>query len=418
MSGRLVRPERAGRERDTSRMRVYNTLSQAVEPFEPRDDQVTLYVCGVTPYDTTHLGHAFTYTTADVLVRHLESRGLAVRYVQNVTDVDDDVLRRAREVEEDWRALGNRWTAHFIRDMLALNVRPPDEYPRATDVIPEIIAAVAALIERGLAYVSSGNVYYHVDAWPRFGALSHLPRAEMLPVANERGNRPDDPCKRDPLDFVLWQTQAPGEPAWDSPWGPGRPGWHIECTVMSTRFLGPALDFHSGGGDLIFPHHECEIAQAEPVTGRVPFVRFWMHPAMVEHQGAKMSKSLGNLVMVRDLLRDSPPDAIRLYLAGHHYRQSWAHDPGDLARADRLAQKLRTAVTAPRGRKARVDGAAGQARFTAALDDDLDTPAAIGHLEGLADEILATAGRDIGQAQAVLRRMASVFGLRLDAPDV
>src|SRR5215470_6220559 len=155
-------------------MRVYNTLSQAVEPFVPRDGQVTLYVCGVTPYDTTHLGHAFTYTSADILVRHLESQGLGVRYVQNVTDVDDDVLRRAREVGEDWRALGNRWTAHFIRDMLLLNVRPPDEYPRATDVIPEIIGAVEALIERGLGYVSGGSVYYHVDAWPRFGALSHL----------------------------------------------------------------------------------------------------------------------------------------------------------------------------------------------------------------------------------------------------
>jgi L-cysteine:1D-myo-inositol 2-amino-2-deoxy-alpha-D-glucopyranoside ligase len=401
-------------------MRIYNTLSQAVEPFEPRDGQVTLYVCGVTPYDTTHLGHAFTYTSADILVRHLESQGLVVRYVQNVTDVDDDVLRRAREVGEDWRALGNRWTAHFIRDMLALNVRPPDEYPRATDVIPEIVSAVEALIERGLGYVSGGSVYYHVDAWPRFGQLSHLPRPEMLPVANERGNRPDDPHKRDPLDFVLWQAQAPGEPAWNSPWGPGRPGWHIECTVMSTRFLGPALDFHSGGGDLIFPHHECEIAQAEPLTGRTPFVRFWLHPAMVEYQGAKMSKSLGNLVMVRDLLRDWSPDAIRLYLGGHHYRQSWAHEPDELARAERLARKLRAAATAPRGRGERFDGAGAQAEFTAALDDDLDTRSAVGHLESLAEAMLAAseAQRETGPAQVALRRMAGVFGLRLDAPEV
>ena len=399
-------------------MNLYNTRSRAIEEFHPRAGNTSLYVCGITPYDTTHLGHAFTYTAADVLVRYLESQGLTVRYVQNVTDIDDDIVRKAREVGEDWRTLGDRWTAHFIRDMQALNVRPPDAYPRASDVIPEIVEAVRALIARGLAYQSGGSVYFHVDAWPEFGQLGQLTRAEMLSVANERGNRPDDPNKRDPLDFVLWQAQAPGEPAWKSPWGPGRPGWHIECSVMSMQFLGKTIDIHGGGEDLAFPHHECEIAQVEPVTGAKPFVRVWLHAAMVEHEGAKMSKSLGNLVMVRDLLRDSPPDAIRLYLAGHHYRQSWAHDPGDLARADRLAQKLRTAVTAPRGRKARVDGAAGQARFTAALDDDLDTPAAIGHLEGLADEILATAGRDIGQAQAVLRRMASVFGLRLDAPDV
>ena len=307
---------------ERSGMNVYNTRSRAIEGWEPSDRRVSLYVCGITPYDTTHLGHAFTYTVADVLVRYLESQGLRVRYVQNVTDIDDDILRKAREVGEDWRTLGNRWTAHFIRDMQALNVRPPDEYPRATDVVPEIVTAVRALMARGLAYESGGSVYFHVDAWPEFGQLSHLARAEMLPVANERGNRPDDPNKRDPLDFVLWQAQAPGEPAWESPWGPGRPGWHIECSVMSTHFLGKAIDLHGGGEDLVFPHHECEIAQAEPVTGHKPFVRVWLHTAMVEHEGAKMSKSLGNLVMVSDLLRRWPADTLRLYLGKHHYRQA------------------------------------------------------------------------------------------------
>ena len=251
-------------------MNFYSTLSGAMEPFAPVGRSASLYVCGITPYDTTHLGHAFTYTTADLLVRHLEGQGIAVRYVQNVTDIDDDILRKAAEVGEDWQALGNRWTAHFIRDMQSLNVRPPDEYPRATEFIPEIVSAAQLLIERGHAYASGGSVYYHVDAWPTFGALSHLPRGEMLAVANERGNRPGDTNKRDPLDFVLWQAQAPGEPAWDSPWGRGRPGWHIECSVMSTRTLGPNLDFHSGGGDLVFPHHECEIAQTEAITARSP----------------------------------------------------------------------------------------------------------------------------------------------------
>jgi L-cysteine:1D-myo-inositol 2-amino-2-deoxy-alpha-D-glucopyranoside ligase len=264
-------------------------------------------------------------------------------------------------------------------------------------------------------------VYYDVAAWPAFGRLSHLSRSEMLPVANERGNRPDDPRKRDPLDFVLWQAQAPGEPAWDSPWGPGRPGWHIECSVMSTRFLGPTLDLHGGGGDLVFPHHECEIAQAEAITGQAPFARCWLHPAMVEHDGAKMSKSLGNLVMIHDLLQHWTADAVRLYLAGHHYRRSWSHDPAELARADHLARILRRAVTAAGGNGVEaLDGAGAEADFAAAMDDDLDTPAALSRLEGLADDILgaALAGRAVGPAQARLRSLSRVLGLRLDAPGV
>jgi len=400
-------------------MQIYNTMSGALEPFSRTGAHVSLYMCGITPYDTTHLGHAFTYTVADVLVRHLESQGHAVRYVQNVTDIDDDILRKAREVGEDWRALGNRWTAHFIQDMKSLNIRPPDHYPRATDVIPDIVTAVAALIERGLAYASGGSVYYSVDRWPAFGRLSHLPRSAMLAVANERGNRPDDPRKRDPLDFVLWQAQAPGEPAWESPWGPGRPGWHIECSVMSTRFLGATLDVHGGGGDLVFPHHECEIAQVEPITEHAPFARVWLHPAMVEHEGEKMSKSLGNLVMVRDLLKDWSADAVRLYLAGHHYRRAWAHDTDELARAEVLADNLRAAVKASGGRGAplREDGAL--ADFTAAMNDDLATPVALARLGRLASEVVAgaAAGRDVASAQTLVRRLARVFGLRLDAAD-
>jgi L-cysteine:1D-myo-inositol 2-amino-2-deoxy-alpha-D-glucopyranoside ligase len=261
-------------------------------------------------------------------------------------------------------------------------------------------------------------VYYAVDKWPAFGRLSHLPRAEMLEVANERGNRPDDPRKRDPLDFVLWQPHAPGEPSWDSPWGPGRPGWHIECSVMSTRFLGPTLDFHSGGGDLVFPHHECEIAQSEPMTGRAPFVRLWMHVAMVEHDGEKMSKSLGNLVMVRDLLKQWSADAIRLYLAAHHYRRRWSHDEHELADADRLARRLLAAVTATGGTGDPHDGADAEASFTAAMDDDLDTPSALARLGALADDVVAAArrGRDVSASQRLVRRLAQVFGVRLDAP--
>jgi L-cysteine:1D-myo-inositol 2-amino-2-deoxy-alpha-D-glucopyranoside ligase len=399
-------------------MQLYNTLSRTLEPFAPSGPDITFYVCGITPYDTTHLGHAFTYTVADLLVRYLESRGRTVRYAQNVTDIDDDILRKAKEVGGDWRELGNRWTAHFIRDMQSLNVRPPDYYPRATDVIPEIIAGVETLVGRGLGYVSGGSVYYAVERYPAFGQLSHLPREEQLPIANERGNRPDDPHKRHPLDFVLWQAQAPGEPAWDSPWGPGRPGWHIECSTLSTRFLGPTLDLHSGGGDLVFPHHECEIAQSEPITGQRPFVRIWLHAAMVEHDGAKMSKSLGNLVMVRDLLKEWSADALRLYLGRHHYRQVWAHNAGELAEAGRLAETLRAAAAAQGGAgAAALDPSPHAAEFNLAMDDDLDSPHALAALERLAAGILtaAQAGRDVHAAQAKLRRLGAVFGLRLDA---
>ncbi|MBC7292524.1 MAG: class I tRNA ligase family protein, partial [Thermoleophilia bacterium] len=257
--------------------------------------------------DTTHLGHAFTYCNVDVLVRYLEYRGHQVLYAQNVTDIDDDILRRAAEVKENWKSLGDRWTAHFIRDMISLNVRPPDYMPRATEVMPEIINLVQKLVQTGVAYVAGGSVYFHIDAWPEYGKLNKLPRDEMLRIANERGNNPNDPNKRDPLDFVLWQAQAPGEPAWDSPWGPGRPGWHIECTAMAIKFLGETVDIHSGGADLAFPHHESEIAQAECATGRKPFARFWMHSAMVRYQGEKMSKSLGNLIMVDKLLQKWSP---------------------------------------------------------------------------------------------------------------
>jgi cysteinyl-tRNA synthetase len=398
-------------------MNLYNTLTQRIEPFTLLGETVSLYVCGITPYDTTHLGHAFTYTAADILVRYLESQGLQVKYVQNVTDIDDDIQRKAREVGDDWRALGNRWTSHFIHDMQALNVRPPDHYPRASDVIPEIVAMVGTLIERGLAYESGGNVYYHVDRWPGFGQLSHLRPEEMLPVANERGNRPDDPHKADPLDFVLWQAQAPGEPAWDSPWGPGRPGWHIECSTMSTHFIGPTLDLHSGGSDLIFPHHECEIAQSEGATGRHPFVRVWLHTAMVEHDGAKMSKSLGNLVMVSDLLQHWPADALRVYMGSHHYRKVWAYDAANLRRASQVAARLRKAASAASGTGPAVDAAALQRRFTTALENDLDSTSAMTALDELAAAIIAgaAAGQHLDTAQASLRQMSKIFGLRLDA---
>lgn len=396
-------------------MQLFNTLSQKSENFGPSNDRVTIYVCGITPYDTTHLGHAFTYTSVDILVRFLESKGYSVLYAQNVTDVDDDILRKARETGEDWRDVGNRWTAHFIQDMIALNVRPPDFYPRATDVIPEIISTVEKLLAAGVAYESAGNVYFSVDRWQAFGRLSRLSKEEMLPIANERGNHPDDPHKRHPLDFVLWQAQVEGEPAWDSPWGPGRPGWHIECSTMATRYLGSPIDIHGGGADLCFPHHECEIAQFEPISPHRPFVRFWMHAAMVSHAGAKMSKSLGNLIMVRDLLQKYSPDALRLYLGSHHYREPWSHSDFELDQAQQWADLLIAAATVRDANGVALDPEPERQQFLRAMEEDLDTRTAAAVMVNLAEQILKSAAghRSISNAQRSLVEMSRIFGLRL-----
>jgi L-cysteine:1D-myo-inositol 2-amino-2-deoxy-alpha-D-glucopyranoside ligase len=400
-------------------MRLYNTLSRDIETFAPQGESATVYVCGITPYDTTHLGHAFTYTALDILIRYLEFRGYSIEYVQNVTDIDDDILRKAAEVGENWNKLGDRWTAHFIRDMIALNVRAPDHFPRATSIIPQIIDVVQQLLDAGVAYESGGSVYFHIDAWSEYGTLSRLPRDAMLPIANERGNDPEDPNKHDPLDFVLWQAGSPGEPSWESPWGPGRPGWHIECSTMAMHLLGNTIDIHGGGGDLAFPHHESEIAQAEGATGERPFVRRWVHTAMVRHEGEKMSKSLGNLVMVDDLLKDWSPDALRLYLAGHHYREPWSHDLQELEQAEKLARKLVLAAAAESGPLEPLGCAFLREAFVEALDEDLDTPHAIHRLEQLAEAILdgAAVGQDVRSAQRTLRSMSQVLGLRLDAQE-
>ncbi len=400
-------------------MKLYNAKTQAVEEFTILDQAVTLYVCGITPYDTTHLGHAFTYTAYDQLIRYLEWKGISVRYAQNVTDIDDDILKRARETGEDWRALGLRWTKHFIDDMIALNVRPPEYFPHATDIIPDIIRSVEALISAGVAYEKNGSVYYEVNRYPDFGQLSRLPPEEMLPVANERGNHPDDPNKRHPLDFVLWQAQAPGEPAWKSPWGPGRPGWHIECSTMALKYLGQPVDIHGGGLDLCFPHHECEIAQVKPVTHNAPYVRFWMHTAMVGYQGEKMSKSLGNLVMISDLLQTYTPDALRLYLGSHHYRETWAYEEQDLQRSQQMAERLRQAVQLPDNHTLGnpLSAADFAAAFREAMENDLRTQDAIRSLLEHAEAVIraAESGRDVREAQETLRVYAGIFGLTFGA---
>jgi cysteinyl-tRNA synthetase len=404
-------------------MRLHNTLSQHIEPLDPVKDSVTLYVCGITPYDTTHLGHAFINVIYDSLVRYLRWRGLSVRYVQNVTDIDDDILRKSREVGLAWDVLGTRETERYWSDLRALNVGYPDNYVKASGEIPMIIELITKLLEQGYAYVRDGWVYYSVKSDPTFGQLAiaagYVGYDSWLAIANERGNFPDDPRKEDPLDFVLWQAQQPGEPAWPSPWGPGRPGWHIECSAMAIKYLGPHVDIHGGGADLIFPHHTCEIAQSENATGERPFVRTWMHCGMVFLGGEKMSKSLGNLILVRDLLRDYSPDAIRVMLLSHHYREEWEFTEKNMRESAMVAARLAAAAalagdtTSANGAE---DAAVHQARleFVAALEDDFNTPRALAALTKLG--AVAIANKAATQA-AELRELAGVLGLTL-APDV
>jgi len=408
-------------------LRLFDSRTERKVPFEPiGDGPVGLYVCGVTPYDTGHLGHAFTYVSFDVLHRYLEYLGYQVNYVQNLTDVDDDMLRKAREVGEDYLELGNRHLTTFLAEMAALNWLPPDRLPRATQHIPQMQELIGKLLASGNAYLADGHVYYSIASRPQFGELSHLPREAMLPIANERGNVPDMPGKRDPLDFVLWQPSAPDEPSWDSPWGPGRPGWHLECSAMSMAYLGAQFEIHGGGQDLIFPHHEAEIAQSEGATGLRPFVTYWLHAGMLRYHGEKMSKSLGNLVLVRDLLATYSGDAIRHYLVSHHYRQELDFDEADLdasatqaallRRACRVAEELEPFAPALADPAALDPTVAGhRTRFLSAMDDDLDTPAALPELHALAALCRRDASPDVAaQAGWMVRELgARILGLRL-----
>ncbi len=392
-------------------MKLFNTLTQSLEDFVPIDNTVRIYVCGVTPYDTTHLGHAFTYVSFDTLIRYLEHRGHTVRYVQNVTDIDDDIIRKSKELGLAWDELGHRETTRFLRDMDSLNVRRPDVYAKATEEIANIVTIVQGLIERGHAYVNDNCVFYSIKSDPDFGVMARSIGLNnydaMLAIANERGNFPNDPRKHDPLDFVLWQAQAPGEPAWESPWGPGRPGWHIECSAMSMHYLGEQIDIHGGGSDLAFPHHTCEIAQSEHYTGKAPFSRFWLHTGMVYQDGEKMSKSLGNLTLVSNLLKDYTPDTIRVVLQQHHYRMPWECFPADLQGAAHIVETF-AQVRALVGRDAQGENEMLRSRFKAAMENDLNTPEAILLLKEAAEHTLATHDLNAG---AEILRLTSVLGL-------
>jgi cysteinyl-tRNA synthetase len=396
-------------------MRLYNTLSRRVEDLAFPDGVVRMYVCGITPYDTSHLGHARVGVVYDTLRRYLEHQGLRVRYVQNVTDIDEPLFERARRDGMSWRELGEQQTRRYLDSLRRLNIEKPEFYVPATSVIPQMIPIIATLIERDHAYVRNGSVYYHAASNKNFGAIAHADYQTMLAMANEMGNNPNDPNKLDPLDFVLWQPSAADEPAWDSPWGPGRPGWHIECSTMATEYLGPQIDIHGGGTDLIFPHHACEIAQAEPATGVAPFVRYWMHTGMVALNGTKMSKSLGNMVFVNDVLERYSPAALRLAILSYPYRAEFEYTEQAVTSAERIAETIRQALAAESGNGGALDGNQYRARFLAELAEDFDTPAAVAVLAELAQRIVAAAGegQNLRASQELLRELGSVLGVQL-----
>jgi len=402
-------------------LRIYNTLTRAKEELRPIEPgHVRMYVCGMTVYDHCHLGHARVLVAFDTVARYLRSLGYRVTYVRNITDIDDKIIARANENGEDFRVLTERFIRYMHEDCRALGVLDPDEEPRATHYIDSIIAMVERLLANGAAYCgANGDVYYDVSAFPAYGALS-----DRRPEDLRSGARVEvDEAKDDPLDFVLWKATKPGEPSWDSPWGPGRPGWHIECSAMSTSCLGNHFDIHGGGMDLQFPHHENEIAQSEAATGG-KFVNLWMHNGFVRIDDEKMSKSLGNFFTVRGVLAHYPAEAVRCFMLSSHYRSPLNYSEDHLRQADASVRRLYTALRdagAGEGEGEPEPDATWLARFRAAMDDDFNTPEALSVLFELAHEVQRARGSDPDRARALARtlhRLGGVVGL-LDAdPDV
>jgi cysteinyl-tRNA synthetase len=408
---------------------IHNSLTGRKAEFKPLEPgEVRMYVCGITVYDYIHVGHARMLTVFDLVQRYLRSRGLDVTYVRNITDIDDKIIQRAAEGREDWAELARRFTAAMHEDCKLLGLEPPDIEPRATEYVPEIIAMTQTLIDKGYAYLAAnGDVMYSVRKFPGYGALSGRDIDESRAGARVQV----DEFKHDPLDFVVWKHAKPGEPSWPSPWGPGRPGWHIECSAMSTALLGEYFDLHGGGMDLKFPHHENEIAQSCAACD-APFVNVWMHNGFVNIDDEKMSKSLGNFFTVRDVLatlRD--PEVLRFFLLSSHYRGPINYSAAQLAQADETLAGLYRALKGAPGAAGGGEAGAGSgegsyerevaAKFGAAMDDDFNTPDAMAVVQGVARELnSAKAAGDVERARVAaraIRSMGKILGLLQQDPE-
>jgi len=406
---------------------VYNTLTRRKEPLEPlRPGEVRLYVCGPTVYSWVHIGNARTFTVFDVVVRYLRHRGYRVTYVRNYTDVDDKIINAARETGEDPAALAERFIQAFEDDARALGLLAPDVSPRVTEVIPEILTLIQALLDQGVAYAAGGDVYFQVSRWPEYAKLSRRNLDDLR--AGERVTPGDQ--KREPLDFALWKAEKPGEPAWDAPWGRGRPGWHIECSAMGEKYLGITFDIHGGGLDLIFPHHENEIAQSE-AAHRAPLSKVWMHAGFLELENAKMSKSLGNVVQLRHALAKVDPEALRLFFVSSHYRKELAFSDDALADAEkrmeyfyetlqRVDERLGNREVKPG--PVHGDPEAHRRAFEQSMDDDFNTAAALAALSGLFGQMneyldkppvadRAMVARTLAALRAVVPTLGGVLGV-------
>ena len=396
-------------------MRLYDTLSGQLHDFDSPNGQVRMYVCGITPYSSSHIGHAMSAVSFDVVRRYLEFRGFNVKHIQNFTDIDDKMIAAANERGIEVSDLAYANIQEYIDAMGELNVAPAHEYPRATQEIDKIVEIIQSLIDKGYAYDVDGDVYFRVRRDEDYGKLSHRSIDDLLSGARIE----IDERKEDVLDFALWKSQKPDEPAWDSPWGPGRPGWHIECTAMSIKYLGESIDIHGGGEDLVFPHHENEIAQSESFTEVEPFARFWLHNGMLRLGVEKMSKSLGNIISLPEALDKFEPQALRLFFLSSHYRSPLFYSEEVVHSQERAIRRLRQALRVESGSGPSVDSDDFRTRFVEAMDDDLNTPRALAVLFDLAREI--NRGRDhdadVSDAQKALSDLAAILGLDLTESD-
>ncbi len=406
-------------------IQLYNSLSRTKEPFEPAiPGEVKMYICGPTVYDSAHIGHGMSYLVFDMVRRYLEHRGFRVRHVQNFTDVEDKIIHRANETGEAWDTITTRYIDEFLSDMDALNVLRAHVYPYASREIPAIIEMIERLIEKEFAYAAQGDVYFRVQRDEDYGKLSNRKLEDQQ--AGARVSSEERERKEHPLDFALWKAAKPDEPSWGSPWGEGRPGWHIECSAMSLRYLGEQIDLHGGGADLMFPHHENEIAQSESYTGREPFVRYWLHNGLLQVTGEKMSKSLKNFFTIQGFLAQHPADALRLFVLSSHYRRPVTYTEESFAAAERALERFHTALQPPRAGATEEDATLAVVaeesvtKFYAAMDDDLNSALALGGLFELARALNSARDRGAGGAsfalaQQRLRELLQVLGFRLES---